>query len=237
MQVKVAVLEDDAVLREDILVPQLLGSGFDVEGFGSSAELYRRMIAVPFELLVLDLRLEGESGLDVARYLGEVSSIGIVMLTGHGSDSERFSALTDLVDAWLSKPVEIDLLIATLRGIARRTQRGDGGRRAAPALDAWRLSESGWRLHAPSGGNVAVNLLERRLLARLFAADGEPVEHEALITDLSELAENFDRHRLEIVIHRLRRKVERQLGLSLPLRAVRSVGYMLLAADERNRRR
>lgn len=237
MQLKVAVLEDDLALREDILVPHLASAGFDVEGFGSSAELYRRMVAVPFDLLVLDLLLDGESGLDVARYLGEVSTIGIVMLTGRGSDEEKLRAVADLVDAWLPKPIEIELLVATLRGIARRAQLNARGRAARITTESWRLSESGWRLHAPSGRSIAVNLLERRLLTRLLAAGGEPVGHDELIADLSAVAENFDRHRLEIVIHRLRRKADHQLGLSLPLRAVRGVGYMMLTVDERGHRR
>ncbi|MBO9664657.1 response regulator [Dokdonella sp.] len=237
MQLKVAVLEDDMALREDILVPQLADAGFDVEGFASSAELYRRMVAVPFHLLVLDLRLDGESGLEVARYLGEVSSIGIVMLTGRGSDDEKLRAVADLVDAWLPKPIEIELLVATLRGIARRAQLSARDRAGQPTIECWRLSESGWRLHAPSGRSIAVNLLERRLLTRLLAAGGEPVGHDELIADLSTVAENFDRHRLEIVIHRLRRKADRQLGLSLPLRAVRGVGYMMLVVEERSLKR
>jgi DNA-binding response OmpR family regulator len=230
---KVAVLEDDASLREDILVPELAERGFDVEGFARSAELYRRMIAVSFELLVLDLRLGEESGLDVARYLGEVSSIGLIMLTGRGTEVERIQGLSELVDAWLAKPVDIEVLAATLHGVARRLRPGQVRKRHVVAPDPWRLADASWRLHAPDGRSVPLNLLERRLLTRLFAADNEPVGHEELISELSASAENFDRHRLEIVIHRLRRKVDSRLGLSLPLRAVRGVGYMMLAEDER----
>ncbi|MFC4820859.1 response regulator transcription factor [Dokdonella ginsengisoli] len=236
MPLKVAVLEDDVALREDILVPRLADSGFDVEGFGSSTELYRRMIAVSFEVLVLDLRLDGESGLDIARYLAQVSSIGIVMLTGRGTGEDRVRGLSELVDAWLDKPVDLDLLVATLRSIARRT-RSDASAQRGALVQAWRLSDSGWRLHAPDGRSVPLNLLERRLLTRLLATEGEPVTHDDLIADLSVLAENFDRHRLEIVIHRLRRKADGQLGLSLPLRAVRGVGYLMLVVDERSRKR
>lgn len=232
---KVAVLEDDALLRDDVLLPRLAESGFDVEGFGSSAELYRRMIAVPFDLLVLDLKLDGESGLDVARYLAEISPIGIVMLTGRGDESERLLALKELVDAWLEKPLDADLLVATLQSIARRVRPRPGRRGSSSAMDSWRLAGSGWHLHGPSGESVPLNPIERRLLTRLFEADGEPVGHDELIADLSSLAENFDRHRLEIAIHRLRRKVEGRVGLSLPLRSARGIGYMMLAVDERNR--
>lgn len=235
MPLKVAVLEDDASLREDILVPRLSEDGFEVEGFGSSTELYRRMIAVSFEVLVLDLGLDGESGLDVARYLTQVSPISIVMLTGRGTDQDRVRGLSELVDAWLDKPADMDLLVATLRSIARRTRSISAAQHAAS--QAWRLSDSGWRLHAPDGRSIPLNLLERRLLTRLLAAEGEPIGHDDLIADLAVMAENFDRHRLEIVIHRVRRKVERQLGLSLPLRAVRGVGYLMLSIDERSRSR
>lgn len=236
MRVKVAVLEDDVALREEILVPQLDATGFDVEGFGSSAELYRRMTAVPFELLVLDLKLPNENGLDVARHLRATSPIGIVTLTGRGSQAERIRGLTETVDAWLAKPVEIELLAATLYSLARRMRLGANGAGEAPVSAGWRLSSAGWRLHAPDDRNIPLNLLERRLLMRLFATPGDLVTHDELVADLASAVENFDQHRLEMLIHRLRRKIERQLGESLPLRSVRGSGYVMLASDERQQR-
>jgi len=233
MSIKVAVLEDDAAFREDILVRQLGTLGFDVEGFGFAAELYRRMLAVSFELLVLDLRLPDEDGLEVARYLRETSPIGIVMLTGRGSDAERVRGLSEAVDAWLMKPIDIEVLAATLQSLARR-MRLSGARGDEQAPRAWRLSPGGsWRLVSPDNRSMGVNLLERRLLTRLLAASGELVTHAELIDDLAAAAESFDRHRLEILIHRLRRKVEDHFGQSLPLRSVRGSGYVMLAADER----
>ncbi|HEY0180873.1 MAG TPA: response regulator, partial [Dokdonella sp.] len=120
MRARVAILEDDVALREDILVPQLGAVGFDVEGFGASAELYRRMEVVAFELLVLDLRLENESGLDVARRLHAISPIAIVVLTGRGTRAEQVEGLSESVDAWLAKPVEVDVLVATMQSLLRR---------------------------------------------------------------------------------------------------------------------
>jgi DNA-binding response OmpR family regulator len=237
MGFSVAVLEDDIALREDILVPQLAEMGFEAEGFATSADLYRRMLAMPFELIVLDVRLADEDGLEVARYLRATSPIGIVTLTGRGSDAERIQGLTETVDAWLTKPVEIGMLAATLHSVARR-MRSDTGDSAGHATSGrWHLGRAGWRLHAPDGRALPLNILERRLLARLLAADGEVVAHDELIADLAVVAENFDRHRLEVMIHRLRRKVVDQLDVSLPLRAVRGFGYVMLATDERTRAR
>jgi len=232
MQASVAILEDDIALREDILVPQLGTFGFSVEGFGTSSELYRRMLSVPFDLLVLDIGLPDEDGFDVARHLRATSPIGIVTLSGRAANADRVKGLTEAVDAWLVKPVEIDVLAATLHSLARRMQLavGDDG---ASDLVGWHLARGSWRLQAPDGRNVLLNLLERSLMTRLLARPGQLVSHADLLAEVAASGEDFDQHRLEMLIHRLRRKVQQRLGESLPLRSVRGRGYVMLAADER----
>jgi DNA-binding response OmpR family regulator len=232
MQASVAILEDDVALREDILVPQLGTFGFSVEGFGTSSDLYRRMLAVPFDLLVLDIGLPDEDGFDVARYLRATSPIGIVTLSGRAANADRVKGLTEAVDAWLVKPVEIDVLAATLHSLARRMQLAAAVEGTSGAA-GWRLPQGSWRLHAPDGRSVPLNLLERSLVTRLLVRPGQLVSHAELIVEVAATGENFDQHRLEMLIHRLRRKVEQQLGESLPLRSVRGRGYVMLAADER----
>jgi DNA-binding response OmpR family regulator len=231
MSIKVAVLEDDEAFREDILVRGLRQLDFDVEGFATSAELYRRMLAVSFDLLVLDVRLEGENGLDVAQYLRGMSPIGIVALTGRGTQEDRIRGLMEAVDVWLSKPIDVEVLAATLHSLSRRMQLASSDTRAASS-PGWRLSPGNWRLVAPDERSMALNLLERRLLTRLLATPGELVSHDELIGEVSTGSEKFDRHRLEILIHRLRRKAQSRLGQELPLRSVRGSGYVLLGSGE-----
>lgn len=236
MRLKVAILEDDAEFRDAILVPQLAAQGFDVEGFGSEADLYRRMLAATFDLLVLDLRLGDGYGLDVARYLRQHTPIGIVTLTGQGTHAEQVAGLSEAVDAWLLKPVDIGVLAATLRSVARRLPPATTGRRGDEAASMrWHLAEDGWHLHSPDGRGVPLNLQERSMLVRLFAEAGRLVPHHDILEAIEAVADNFDRHRLEILIHRLRRKVVGELGMSLPLRSVRGAGYVMLAIDERTR--
>lgn len=229
---RLAVLEDDDALREDILVPQLADAGFDTEGFASSADLHRRLRETSFDLLVLDLVLDDENGLDIARELRSVSSIGIVMLTGRGSQFDQIRGLHDAVDAWLTKPVDIELLAATLRSLARRMRIDNDGIMPDQAANGWRLAERGWHLYSPDGNCVSLNLLERCLLGRLFATAGEVVTRADLLTLLTTAAENVDSHRLEMLIHRLRRKIHDHLGETLPLRAVRGQGYVMIATSE-----
>lgn len=225
----VAVLEDDDEFREEILVRGLARPGFRVEGFATSDALDRRMRATTFDLLVLDIGLAGEHGLDVARRLRGLSPIGIVALTGRADRAEQIAGLGESVDAWLLKPVDIDVLAATLHSVGRRlgADTGSSGR--------WRIDDNGWHLRAPDGSSLVLTLVERQLLRRLFAAAGEPVARAELIAALAPAGDEFDPHRLEMLVHRLRRRIGEQLGTALPLRALRGRGYVLVAGDERDR--
>ena len=236
MRLKVAVLEDDAELREGILVPQLQKFDLEVRGFANSIDLFQAMLVAPFDLLVLDIGLPDADGFTVARRLRENFAIGIVILTGRRAAADQVKGLTEAADAWLVKPVEIDVLAATLLSLARRMRLNSFDPAATPSAAQWRLAPEGWRLYAPDGNSMALNQSERRLLTRLFVAPGELVVHDELIRTLATAAEDVDLHRLEMLIHRLRRKVSDRLGKSLPLRSVRGRGYVIFIDDEREAR-
>ncbi|MFC4819872.1 response regulator transcription factor [Dokdonella ginsengisoli] len=233
---RVAVLEDDEALREDILVPGLAANGYDVEGFGHASDLYRRLLATAFDVAVIDVGLPDEDGLSVARHLRAGSPLGIVMLTGRSRPAERLRALDDGADAWLAKPVEVEVVAATIGSLLRRMRLPAVARAPVPApapasASRWRLAAQGWRLAAPSGRDVVLNRAERGVLECLFAANGEPVPREQLIAALGESRYEFDPHRLDMLVHRLRRKVVENTGQTLPLRSVRGRGYVLVGCE------
>lgn len=218
---RVVVVEDDAELREKVLVPGLAGEGFLTKGAGSALELYRQMTVERFDVVVLDLGLPDEDGFLVARHLRRTTSMGIVILSGFGSDADKLRGLQEGGDVYLSKPVNIQVLAANLRNLSVRIRN-----QLQPAT-AWRQEKGGWRLLAPNGGAVALTLAEKQLVEELFAHPGQPVHRERLIAKLAENAQDFDPHRLEMMVYRLRLKCERETGVKLPLRAVRGVGYLL----------
>lgn len=224
---RIAVLEDDDALREDILVPGIAAHGFEVEGFARSGELYRRMLAASFDIVLLDIGLPDEDGLSVARHLGETTTAGIVVLTGRSDSGERIRGLEEAVDVWLHKPVEIDVVTASLHSLMRRLRPQPPGIASPTAANPdWSFDATGWRLIAPGGAGVDLSRSERGVLLALSAAHGEPVTCETLITEIGERVELFDKHRLEMLVHRLRRKVAEATGLPLPVRSVRSRGYV-----------
>lgn len=228
---RIAVLEDDVALREDILLPGLVAHGFEVEGFPHPSALQLRATSGAFDALVLDIGLPGEDGLAVARRLRAISPIGIVVLTGRQSLSERVQGLAEAVDAWLVKPIEIELLAATLGSVLRRIHMRDPGPVPATASGVWRLTADDWCLLSPAGRSVTLSRSERGLLRCLFGVVGESVPRERLLAELGMDEDSTGLHRLDMLIHRLRRKIADEMGRALPLHSVRGHGYVLVAQD------
>lgn len=225
-RVRVAVVEDDEEFRNAILLPVLSRSGFDVEGMGSALELYRALVSSNYDLVLLDVDLPDDSGLAVARHLRGLSpTLGIVMLTGAGSAGDRMLGLQAGVDAYLSKPADMQELVATLRNLSSRLVPATGSQDAA--AHGWRLDERGWSILSPDGVQITLTLAERQVMRLLAARVGEPVRQDALIERLVENIHDFDPHRLQMLVYRLRRKCLQQAGVELPLKAVRGVGYLL----------
>ncbi len=225
----VALLEDDVLLRERVLTPGLAGFGFAVTGMDSAAALHVHLAGNRYDIAVLDVGLPDADGFAVARELRDAfPHIGIVMLTGRGETLDRVRGLSLGADAYLSKPVEVELLAATLHSVLRRLR---GVTHAPPVLPAargsWQLDPGGWCLLSPAGSTVALTRTERRVVERLTAASGQLVTRDQLVAALTDNVYDFDPHRLDSLIYRLRRKVANICGEPLPLNAVHGEGYVL----------
>lgn len=228
--VRVAVLEDDEALREAILLPTLRDYGFDASGAGTAAGLYRLMLGQRFDIVLLDIGLPDENGLDVVKHLrGLFPGLGIVMLTGSRGRDKRVRALVDGADAFLAKPVDGEVLAATLRSLSRRLGPAMPVAPSAPVpATRWHLSADDWCLVAPGGETLALTQPERRLLRMLVDAGGQPVARQDLMDALGGEGGEFDPHRLDMLVHRLRRKAAALVGEAheFPLLATRGIGYL-----------
>ncbi|MGY0505459.1 response regulator transcription factor [Luteimonas sp. e5] len=226
----VMVVEDDDELRDRILVPGLRKEGFDAEGAESAMALYRKLSLRSYDMFVVDIGLPDESGFDVLNHLRKLGDVGIVLLTGRSGAEDRVQGLDSGADAYLSKPVGVNVLAATLRSVLRRL--GPVATPAEPvpppAPSGWRLEQQGWQLLSPSGTQVTLSKGERLLLTLLAESAGTAVERETIIGHLCGNDYDFDPHRLEMLVHRLRRKVQLVAGEELPLVTVRGVGHLFL---------
>ncbi len=221
------VVEDDPELLA-LSVDDLRWRGATARGLDSAEALYRHLAVERCDIVVLDIGLPGEDGYAVARHLRGMADIGIVMLTGRGSTHDMTHGLALGADVYLVKPVAGDLLAAALVSLRRRLHRDRPASAAgtAPVVPGWQLQSDGWNLQAPNGKNLALTGAERGFLRALMTPSSAPVERETLIAAITDTPWDFDPHRLDVLVHRLRSRVQNATGLTLPVRALRGAGYL-----------
>lgn len=221
---RMILLEDDHELRESILLPGLANYGFSVIGVETAAALYGHLRNDAPDIVVLDVGLPDADGFSVAQAVRALlPGIGIIMLTGHGAASDQVLGLSRGADAYLVKPAQVDVLAATARSLARRLR----GRVEPAPPRRWRFDASDWCLVSPAGQAVALSRTELRVVNRLSSALGQLVTREQLVAAVAEDVHNYDPHRIDSLLHRLRKKVASQCGEPLPLTAVHGKGYVL----------
>lgn len=224
---RVAVVEDMTELL-NLLVGELRLRRCEVVGLDSAEALYRHMSVHKLDIVVLDIGLPGENGLDVASHLKQLSSVGIIMLTGQRGKQVMAEGMRGGADIFLTKPVDYDILSAAVFNLHRRLSEHVVGKGLDPEpTEKWSLVGGGWTLRSPESGVMTLNASERTILLKLFAQPGTPLSRESLIEALTDDPTEFDPHRLEVLIHRLRMKARSTLSAALPLRSVRGIGYVL----------
>lgn len=220
---RIVVVEDEEDLREEVIF-NLVDDGFDAVGVEDGAGLERALREAPADIVILDVGLPGEDGFSLARRLREdpaTRAMGIVMLTAMGTLDNRVQGLTDGADIYLVKPVVSAELHAGILSVSRRLAL------AAPALaaDRWEYSAECWELSPPVGGKIKLTLTEKKLVEILIRDAGVAVKRRDIIKGLGESPAEYDERRLEAVVSRLRRKIERSESPSQPIQVAHGVGY------------
>ncbi|KXU97452.1 hypothetical protein AB839_07410 [Stenotrophomonas sp. DDT-1] len=229
---RVIVLEGDEFVRDCLLLSHLRVHGFDVAGSATVAGLEALMEVRHADVVVLAVDLPDGDGFNVVHLLRQRHpALGVVMLTGRQGTTDRVRGLVQGADAYLTKPVDINVLVATLYSLGRRLQQQN----SPEAERYWRLDPGAWRLLPPRGGGISLTRSERALLRNLFAQPGDVVPREHLIAALTPDVFDFDPHRLDSLIHRLRRKVRAACGGPLPLTTVHGEGYVFNPWGSHNR--
>jgi two-component system, OmpR family, response regulator len=236
-QVCVLVVEDDPALQRMILnyfiennIRTLVASGRE--------EMASQLGSAEVNLVILDLRLGHEDGLDLLREVRSGSDIPVIIITGHRRDDiDRVVGLELGADDYLTKPFNLRELLARVRAVLRRFDIG----RAAPARDpersrfrfcGWQLDCKNRRLSDPAGAPVALTKGEYALLLAFLNAPQRPLSRERLLQATRVHEDVFDRS-IDVQILRLRRKLERDPSAPRVIQTERGVGYVFAVAVER----
>jgi DNA-binding response OmpR family regulator len=189
-------------------------------------------------LVILDLRLGQEDGLDLLREIRSNSDVPVIIITGHRRDDiDRVVGLELGADDYLTKPFNLRELLARVRAVSRRFDIG----RAAPVRDpesgrfrfcGWQLDSQTRRLTDPAGAPVTLTKGEYALLIAFLDAPQRPLSREHLLQSTRVHEDVFDRS-IDVQILRLRRKLERDPSTPRVIQTERGVGYVFAVPVER----
>jgi len=213
------VVDDDQRIR-DLLTRYLMNNGFRVTPAADAAAARAAMRGLTFDIIILDVMMPGESGLEFARSLKTQAHIPICMLTAQSDAGARIEGLEAGVDDYLPKPFEPRELLLRLQNILRRGQHVAGQEE---------IKMGDLTFHCERGelrrGDETLKLTEReRDLLKLFAQrPGSPIPRHELSNDDQTGSERA----IDVQINRLRRKIEADPSNPTYLQTVRGKGYIL----------
>jgi two-component system OmpR family response regulator len=232
----IMVVDDDREIR-DLLARFLEKHRMRVTVARDAREARRIWTAGHYHIVVLDLMLPGESGLDLARWMRTQSDIPIVMLTAMGEETDRIIGLELGADDYVPKPFNPRELLARIRAVLRRA--GESTPRAADAnarslrFGGWTLEPGRRRLLNPDAVEVPLTGGEYDLLVALVERANRVLTRDMLLDLLrGRQAGPFDRA-IDVAISRLRRKLEDDGRNAQLIKTVRGGGYVLAATVER----
>ena len=213
------VVDDDARLR-GLLRRYLTDSGFRVTAAADAGEARSNLASFAFDLVVLDVMMPGESGLELTRALRAEGRIPVLLLTAMAEPEDRVNGLEQGADDYLSKPFEPRELVLRIRNLLQRRPATDVVSKDI-RLGGCRFDVARGELYR--GGDVVhLTAAEAGLLSMLAQKAGQAVSREELSISLSGNVRNVD-----VQMTRLRRKIERDPRFPRYLQTVRGTGYIL----------
>jgi DNA-binding response OmpR family regulator len=232
---RLLLVDDDADARA-MLCEYLSLHGFEVEQATNGEDMRAVLARVVPEVVLLDLRLPGEDGLSLLRWLRAHHRLGVVMVTGAGEVVDRVVGLEMGADDYIAKPYEPRELLARVKSVLRRVQEAAPGNGAATAPDAdhtaslavgeCRLDPRSHRLFGADGAEIVLTAMEYELLKAFVDHPNQVLSRDQLLTlTRNREWEPFDRS-IDIRIARLRRKLEPDPERPRYIRTVRGAGYM-----------
>jgi two-component system, OmpR family, phosphate regulon response regulator OmpR len=215
----ILVVDDDSRIR-DLLARYLQDNGFRVTTAVDVASARSTMQSLSFDLLILDVMMPQESGLDFARSLRSGSRVPILMLTARAEPEQRIEGLETGVEDYLAKPFEPRELLLRVSNVLRR-----GG--GSPAAGEVRMGDFVFHISRGElqreGETVRLTERERELLRYFAQRPGMPVSRQ----ELAKGADSGGERAVDVQINRLRRKIEHDPANPVYLQTVRGKGYIL----------
>ena len=217
----VLVVDDDRRLRS-LLSRYLSENGFRVSNAKDAMDARNKLKSLEFDILVVDVMMPGETGLQFTQSIRDDLDVPVLMLTALADTNARIEGLEAGADDYLPKPFEPRELLLRLNGILKRTAKP-----VEPAIEKVRFGDYVFdvirRELSVNGEHVHLTDREREILTTFAANPGGTVARHELLDSESVAGER----KIDVQINRLRRKIEKDPANPKWLQTVRGIGYRL----------
>jgi two-component system OmpR family response regulator len=233
----IALLDDEVEITR-LLAGYLQAQGFRITELHTGRDLMALMPRDPPALVLLDLGLPGEDGFSIARQLREHWRCGLIIVTGRGDAVDKVVGLEVGADDYVTKPFDLRELLARIKAVLRRmapaeplaSASASAGEATPQKLDfaGWQLDIAARRLCDPGGHDVVLTGGEFDLLCAFARHPGRVLSRDFLLEQTrGREAGPFDRT-IDVLVGRLRKKVEADAEQPQIIKSVRGAGYILV---------
>src|ERR1700737_271349 len=226
----VVVVDDDPSLRQ-MVIRYLEDPNVPTKSASNRTELNRHFAGAVPSLIILDLRLGQDDGLDLLREIRSHSDVPVIITTGHRPDEiDRIVGLELGADDYIVKPFSLRELLARVRAVLRRQEMGRVARAHDPErggyrFGEWQLERRERRLVDPNGAQVCLSKSEYALLLAFLQAPQRSLTREQLLQATRVHEDIFDRS-IDVQVLRLRRRLEADPSAPRMILTERNVGYI-----------
>ena len=227
MSQRILVVDDEPAIV-DAVSYALRASGFEVDGYGDGETALEAARTTRYDVLVLDVRLPGLSGIEICRRLRDESDVPILLLTAMDAEVDRVLGLEAGADDYVTKPFSVAELVSRVRAILRRRTLDRASGNGVRHVGSLQLDLARHEVRI-EGKTVRLTPSEFRLLALLAEEPERVYSRREIMQHLWDSTYVGDQRACDIHVSNLRRKIEEMPGAPTRLVTVRGVGYKLLA--------
>jgi two-component system OmpR family response regulator len=225
----IVVVDDDPATRR-IVTRYFREHDMPASSASGRQELIRHLASLAPTIIILDLRLGHDDGLDLLREIRSTSDVPVIITTGHRmEEADRVLGLELGADDYLIKPFGLRELLARVRAILRRHElkrtHSRKLQRSGFRFGRWQLERQSRRLTTQDGSLVALTKSELSLLVAFLECPQRPLTREQLLQATRVHEDVFDRS-IDVQVLRLRRKLETDASPPRIIRTERGVGYV-----------
>ena len=231
---RILVVEDDQEMRQ-MLTHYLQQKGIVALPAKGESDVRKHFNAGRIDLILLDVMLGDESGIDICAKLREEHNVPIIMVSALSTDQQRMAGYAVGADDYIAKPFNIDLMMARIKAVLARTQRAASlsHRRKLSSFEfaGWTFDARTSEVTAPGGYQVSLSQRELALLQALLANPHIPLTREEIaaalaVTSDAQSAQDVTGRAIDMLVGRLRAKMERNPKKPEMLKTQRGVGYV-----------